>query len=855
MQQYHRIKAQYPGALLLFRVGDFYETFEEDAHTLHKITEIKLTKRSNGAAAAVALAGFPHHALDIYLPKLVRAGLRVAIADQTEPPKKGKEIVNREVSELVTPGITYHDELLLKKQNNYLASIHFEKRDQLGIALIDISTGEFLTTQGSPEHITKLITNFRPAEIIFNKKEANTFNQLFKDQYHHYMLEDWVYTTAYGYKRLNEHFNTKTLKGFGIEKLPNGIIAAGAILRYLEETEHHHLQHITNISRIEEEKYMWLDKFTIRNLELLQPQQEEGVSLIQILDKTVTPMGARRLKKWILLPLKEVNTINKRIEMVDILLKHPTITTQIHHHLKQIGDLERLISKVASKRINPRELQTLKKALEHTQPIQKLLKESKLDPLVQLQKQLHPCQYIIEKITSILQENPPIQSNQGGLIQPGISTSLDKWRKIAFQSNLYLQQIQQEERQKTGISSLKIGYNKIFGYYLEVTHTHKNKVPPTWIRKQTLVNAERYITEKLKEYEEKILQAQEQINIEEQQIYQQLVENTTHFVPQIQQNAKILSYIDCYHSFAQIAREYKYIRPKINEDHTIDIQAGRHPVIERTLPIGQTYTPNHTLLSEKEQILLITGPNMAGKSALLRQVALIVLMAQVGSFVPATQATIGIVDKIFTRVGASDNIARQESTFMVEMNEMASILNNLSKRSLIIVDEIGRGTGTADGLAIAQSIITYLHNHPKYQPKTLFATHYHQLNTLEKQLPKMKNYKVTVREIDNQIHFLHKLEQGSSQNSFGIQVAQMAGIPLPIIKNALRLITPLQKSQEKKFPLFPSPSITKKQHNTTQPQIESPLITTLKKVDINTLSPIEALLKLQELCKLLTKEQ
>lgn len=854
MRQYDNLKKKYPNTLLLCRVGDFYEAFGSDAIKLSKLAGIVLTKRANGSASAVELAGFPHHALDTYIPKLIKAGQRVAICDQLENSKNVKGLVKRGVTELVTPGLSYHDHVLDTKHNNYLAAIHFGS-PVLGISFLDISTGEFLTTQGNKAYIEKLIASFTPTEIIFNRAEKKTFKTLFQDRYHTHTLEAWIYHLEYGHERLNEHFGTTTLKGFGIENLPMGIIASGAILRYLEETEHYHLTHINAIARLEEEKYLWLDKFTICNLELIHPQQEGGVSLIQILDKTVTPMGARMLKRWVLLPLKEIAPIQKRLDAVALFVSDALLVQNILHDLKQIGDLERLISKVAAKRLNPRELLALKKALYHTLPIQVLLKESGHEPLIQLGRQLHPCDFLLEKLNKTLAENPPIATNQGNLIKKGIHAELDELCQMAFEGKDYLQQMLLKARKQTGISSLKISYNKVFGYYLEVTHTHKDKVPATWIRKQTLVNAERYVTEELKTYEEKILYAEEKIYAIEQQLYNQLVESTVVFVPQIQQNAKILATLDCYLSFAKQAKKYDYKKPTINTSHVIDIKSGRHPVIEQHLPLSKKYVPNDVYLDDQaQQILLITGPNMAGKSALLRQVALNVLMAQIGSFVPAERATIGLVDKIFTRVGASDNLAMSESTFMVEMNEMASIVNNLSKRSLVIVDELGRGTGTADGFSLAQATIEYLHNHAKCRAKTLFATHYHDLNELAQQLERVKNFHVAVKEVKDKVFFLHKLKTGGSPHSFGIQVAKMAGIPLQIIQRAQQILTHLTASEKKNKTHKTIASIPTMHHQLTlfeKKTPPNPLIKALDKIEINTLTPVEALLKLEELKNLL----
>ena len=795
MHQYKQIKAKYPGALLLFRVGDFYETFGEDAVKMSKILDIVLTKRSNGAAAAVELAGFPYHALDTYLPRLVKAGHRVAICDQLEDPKAAKGLVKRGVTELVTPGLSFHDTVLEQKRNNYLASLYFDK-DTIGIAFLDVSTGEFLTAQGDHAYIEKLMQGFRPAEVILSKKQQAAFQEFTKEQYPSYCLEEWVYHLDYAHEMLNDHFGTASVKGFGIASLPAGIIASGAILRYLEETEHAEVRHVASIGRIEEDKHVWLDKFTIKNLELLQPQQEGGVSLIEVLDKTVTPMGARLMKKWLVLPLKDVHAIQRRLDAVEIFVNDPLLWQNILQELKQVSDLERLISKVSVGRANPRDLLTLKRALQHTGPIQQYLKESEHEQLIKLNQQLHGCAYLLEKISKTLQETPPLVTNQGGLIKPGVDPVLDELRELIKNSKDYLVQLQQKEIKRTGISSLKIAYNKVFGYYLEVTHAHKAKVPAEWVRKQTLTNAERYITEELKVYEEKILHAEEESRTLEQKLYGELLDDAAEFVPQIQQNAKVLAKLDCYLCLAQEARANQYTRPVVNDGKTIAIQAGRHPVIERQLPLDEKYVPNDIYLdNDRQQIIVITGPNMAGKSALLRQTALNVLMAQVGSFVPAASASIGLVDKIFTRVGAADNLARGESTFMMEMSETASIMHNLSDRSLVVMDEIGRGTSTYDGISIAWSIVEYLHNHPKYRAKTLFATHYHELNQLAQELSRVKNFNVTVKETKDKIIFLHKLAEGGSEHSFGIHVAQLAAMPGSVVKRASEILQRLAQDK------------------------------------------------------------
>lgn len=856
MRQYKQIKAKYPGALLLFRVGDFYETFGEDAVKTSKILDIVLTKRANGAASAVELAGFPYHALDTYLPKLVKAGHRVAICDQLEDPKTAKGLVKRGVTELVTPGLSFHETVLDQKRNNYLASLYFD-RDIIGIAFLDVSTGEFLTAQGETAYIEKLMQSSRPAEVILSKKQQAAFQAFTQEHYPSYCLEEWVYHLDYAHEMLNDHFGTASLKGFGIASLPAGIIASGAILRYLEETEHKEVKHIASIARIEEDNYVWLDKFTIKNLELVQPQQEGGVALIEVLDKTVTPMGARLMRKWLVLPLKEIHAIQRRLDAVEIFVNDPLLWKNVLQELKQISDLERLISKVSVGRANPRDLLALKKALQHTGPIQQYLQESEHEQLIKLSQQLHGCAYLLEKIAKTLQENPPLVTNQGGLIKKGISPDLDELRAIINESKDYLVRLQQKESKRTGISSLKIAYNKVFGYYLEVTHVHKAKVPTDWIRKQTLTNAERYITEELKVYEEKILHAEEKIQALEQKLYGELLDNAAEFVPQIQQNAKVLAQLDCYLAFAQEARANQYTKPIVNESKTIKIQAGRHPVIEQQLPFDESYVPNDIYLdNDRQQIIIITGPNMAGKSALLRQIALTVLMAQVGSFVPADSASIGLVDKIFTRVGATDNLARGESTFMMEMTETASIMHNLSDRSMVIMDEIGRGTSTYDGISIAWSIVEYLHNHPKCRAKTLFATHYHELNQLAEQLQRVKNFNVTVKEVKDKIIFLYKLSEGGSEHSFGIHVAQLAGMPGSVVKRAGEILQHLAQDktrtdQQEQLKAIPS-------NNYQLALFEAdPTFTKLQafinQISLETLSPEEALRKLVELKAVLNK--
>lgn len=850
MKQYNEIKRKYPDACLLFRVGDFYETFGEDAIKASKILGIVLTRRGNGVGTFIELAGFPHHSLDNYLPKLVRAGERVAICDQLEDPKFAKGIVKRGITELVTPGVSYNDTVLDVKRNNYLASLHFGKNEVFGLALLDISTGEFLTTQGSFAYIEKLLQGLQPAELIYSKAKRHDCEQLLGEQFNLFTIDDWVYQYDYAHEKLIKHFQTINLKGFGIDEMTDSITAAGAILFYLENTEHLEIQHITSISRIEEDRYVWLDKFTIRNLELVTPQHENGVPLLAILDETVTPMGSRLLRKWVVLPLKTVKPIVERHQIVSYLVENEEMIEGLLKHLKQIGDLERLISKVAAGRINPREVNQLKKALRNTLPVAESLKKANAD-LQKLASQLNPCEFLLQKIEQELQEEVPLVANQGGLICTGIDAELDELRTIAFSGKDYLEKIQQKEAMQTGISSLKISYNNVFGYYLEVRNTHKDKVPKEWIRKQTLANAERYITEELKVYEEKILNAESRINQIEQTIFNQLVETAKEFIAPIQLNAKVLAQIDCLLSFAMVAKRNAYCQPVIDESTAIEITAGRHPVIEKQLPLGEEYVPNDVLLdTENQQVMIITGPNMAGKSALLRQTALIVLMAQMGSFVPAQAATLGLVDKVFTRVGASDNLARGESTFMVEMNETASILNNLSERSLVLMDEIGRGTSTYDGISIAWAIVEYLHNHPKYKAKTLFATHYHELNELAKDFLRVKNYNVAVKELNNKVLFMRKLKEGGSEHSFGIHVAQMAGMPNQIVLRANEIMEHLEKDKVKEKNQTKIKELPKSYQINLFEAADTQAIKVkelLKNLDINTISPVEALLKLNEL--------
>lgn len=850
MKQYNAIKAKHPGALLLFRVGDFYETFGEDAIKASQVLDIVLTKRANGAASHIELAGFPHHSLDTYLPKLVRAGNRVAICDQLEDPKSVKGIVKRGVTELVTPGLSFNDNVLDQKRNNYLASLYFSK-DQIGVAFLDLSTGEFLSAQGNSNYIDKLVQGLNPSEFIFSKSHKTLFESQFDDNFNTYHLDDWVYAFDYAYEKLTGHFSTNSLKGFGIEDMDLAITAAGAVLNYLEDTEHKEIGHIASISRIEEDKYVWLDKFTIRNLELIYPQHEGGIPLIQILDKTLTPMGSRMLKRWMVLPLKEQERIEERLTIVDAFYKDATLTDTIAEALNGIGDLERLISKVAVGRINPREMNQLKKALQNIKPIISALGDSGEKALQELTERLDTCDDLLKRIEKELKEDAPMLVHQGGIIAEGVDAELDELRSIAFSGKDYLIQIQQRESEATGITSLKIAYNKVFGYYLEVSNAHKDKVPEEWIRKQTLVNAERYITQELKTYEEKIINAEDQYKVIEQRLFGELVAYAADFTAKIQQNARVIAMLDCLISFAVIAKENNYCRPQLNDKMIIEIQDGRHPVIEKQLPVGESYVPNDVSLDDHtHQILIITGPNMAGKSALLRQTALIVLMAQMGSYVPASKAILGITDKVFTRVGASDNLSKGESTFMVEMTETASILNNLSERSLVLMDEIGRGTSTYDGISIAWSIVEYLHNHEKFKAKTLFATHYHELNQLEEDFPAIKNFNVSVKEVGNKVIFMRKLKEGGSEHSFGIHVAQMAGMPNPVVIRAAEIMHHLEKDKirnqtEEKLKEVPKNNFQLNLFEADPTFNEIKEI--LENLDINTISPVEALLKLNEL--------
>jgi len=855
MKQYNAIKAKYPGALLLFRVGDFYETFGQDAVQASRVLDITLTKRGNGSASEIELAGFPHHALDSYLPKLVRAGHRVAICDQLEDPRFVKGIVKRGVTELVTPGVSYNDHVLERKRNNFLCSLCVGA--SCGVAFLDISTGEFYCAQGTETYVFKLIQSLAPAEVIFSKAHRPKLELALGNDYATFALDEWVYAFDYAHDKLIRHFKTATLKGFGIDGMNEAIIAAGAILHYLEATEHNDTHHIASIARLDEEHYVWLDKFTIRNLELVTAQHEGGVPLLQVLDQTVTPMGSRQLRRWMVLPLKEKEAIDERLDMVEHLYRHPEVTEAITHQLKQVADLERLISKVAVARVNPREMLQLKRSLQAILPVKDLLAAQAGAGLKKLSDQLHRCEFLLEKIERELKDDAPMMLHQGGVIKEGVHAELDELRQLAFSGKDYLLEIQKREIERTAINSLKISYNKIFGYYLEVSNANKDKVPPDWIRKQTLVNAERYITEELKVYEEKILHAEEKLSVIEQRLFAELVRHTSEFMAQIQQNARTVAVLDCLLSFALTARSHHYAKPEISDSTRLAIKAGRHPVIEKQLPAGESYVPNDIYLdTETQQILIITGPNMAGKSALLRQTALIVLMAQMGSFVPAESAVVGLVDKVFTRVGASDNLSRGESTFMVEMTETASILNNLSNRSLILMDEIGRGTSTYDGVSIAWAIVEYLHNRKDVRPKTLFATHYHELNQLAEDLPRVKNFNVSVKEVGDKIIFMRKLKEGGSEHSFGIHVAQLAGMPNPVVLRANDILHLLEREKhhaknKQKLAELPKPQFQMSLFE-ADPKMKA-VHDLLSKIDINTISPVEALLKLNEVLSVLKK--
>ncbi len=865
MKQYNEIKRKYPDACLLFRVGDFYETFGEDAIWASKILGIVLTKRGAGSETETALAGFPHHSLNTYLPKLVKAGLRVAICDQLEDPKMTKTIVKRGVTELITPGVSMNDEVLQSKSNNFLASVYFGKK-QLGVSFLDVSTGEFLTAQGNEEYIDKLLQNFSPSEILIQKNNRNQFKELFGERFNVFYLEDWVYKEDYALETLNNHFQTKSLKGFGIEELLDGIIASGAILFYLSETQHNKVQHITNIQRIAEDAYVWMDRFTIRNLELYHSNSQNAVTLLDVIDKTLSPMGSRLLKRWLALPLKDIHKIRGRHEVVSYLKENLEILQKIQYQIKQISDLERLISKVATGKISPREVVYLKESLDAIIPIKTIALESKQEAVRVIGDSLHSCDLLREKIKTTLNQDAPVAIAKGNAIANGVHAELDELRNIAFSGKEYLEGIERRESELTGISSLKISFNNVFGYYIEVRNTHKDKVPTDWIRKQTLVNAERYITEELKEYETKILGAEEQIHQIESQLFEQLVSWIATYIKQVQLNANLIGQLDCLISFAQLAIENDYVCPTLDETFELEITNGRHPVIEKQLPVGIPYVPNDVFLDrESQQLIMITGPNMSGKSAILRQTALIVLLAQMGSFVPAEKVRMGIVDKIFTRVGASDNISMGESTFMVEMNETASILNNISDRSLVLLDEIGRGTSTYDGISIAWAIAEFLHENPA-RPKTLFATHYHELNEMSELLPRIKNYNVSVKELKDTVLFIRKLVAGGSAHSFGIHVAKMAGMPQMVIQKAQKILKKLEKNHSSEslsgIKLVKDGSSLKgeqaQQMQLNIFNLDDPLLEEIREdimnLDINTLTPIEALMKLNELKRMLQKK-
>jgi DNA mismatch repair protein MutS len=855
MKQYNEIKRKYPDACLLFRVGDFYETFGDDAIKASKILGIVLTKRGAGSETETALAGFPHHSLNTYLPKLVKAGLRVAICDQLEDPKMTKTIVKRGVTELVTPGVSMNDEVLQSKSNNFLSSIYFGKK-QLGISFLDVSTGEFLTAEGNEEYIDKLLQNFQPSEILIQKNNKHQFKEIFGVHFNVFYLDDWVFKEDYAQETLQNHFQTNSLKGFGIEDLQYGIVASGAILYYLSETQHNRIQHITNIQRIAEDQYVWMDRFTIRNLELYASTSQNAVTLIDVIDRTLSPMGSRLLKRWLALPLIDVHKIRQRHEVVFYLKENQEVLHKIQHQIKQISDLERLISKVATGKISPREVIYLKESLDAIIPIKNIALDSKQEAVKIIGDSLHACDLLREKIKTTLIQDAPVAISKGNAIATGVHPELDELRNIAFSGKEYLAGIESRESEKTGISSLKISFNNVFGYYIEVRNTHKDKVPQEWIRKQTLVNAERYITEELKEYETKILGAEEKIHQIESQLFEQLVQWIATYIKPVQLNANLIAQFDCFTSFAQLAIENNYIRPIFDESFDLEIKEGRHPVIEKQLPVGVPYISNDVFLDRvTQQIVMITGPNMSGKSAILRQTALIVLLAQMGSFVPAEAVRMGVVDKIFTRVGASDNISMGESTFMVEMNETASILNNISDRSLVLLDEIGRGTSTYDGISIAWAIAEFLHENPA-RPKTLFATHYHELNEMSELLPRIQNYNVSVKELKETVLFIRKLVKGGSAHSFGIHVAKMAGMPQMVIQKAQKLLKKLEKNHSSEA--LNTIRSTKDEMQLTIFSMDDPLLEEIREdilsLDINTLTPVEALMKLNELKRILLKK-
>lgn len=857
MKQYNAIKIKYPDAMLLFRVGDFYETFGEDAKKAAAVLGITLTKRGAGSESETALAGFPHHSLNTYLPKLVKAGMRVAICDQLEDPKMTKTIVKRGVTELITPGVSLNDEVLQSKKNNFLAAVHFDKT-QLGISFLDVSTGEYLVAQGDATYIDKLLQNFTPSEVLVQKQHKQQFIALFENRYYTFYLDDWVFQPEYAHETLQNHFEVKSLKGFGVQDLKNGIIAAGAVMYYLSETQHNQLKHIQSIGRIAADNYIWMDRFTVRNLELYNPNSINAVTLLQVIDKTISPMGGRLLKRWLALPLKNIDAIKNRHELVKFFIDTTDFSQTVSYQLKQISDLERLISKVATSKASPREIVLLKNSLKAILPIKENALKSKNNNVKELGKQLHSCEDLIEKITETLVEDAPVNINKGKAIASGIDQELDDLRAISTSGKQYLDDMLMRETERTGISSLKIAFNNVFGYYIEVRNTHKDKVPEEWIRKQTLVSAERYITEELKEYETKILGAEEKIQKLEQEIFSKLLQYVIQFVQKVQENAQIIAKIDCLLSFSVLAIDNNYVRPQMDESTDLEIKNGRHPVIEKQLPIDQNYIANDVVLNRnQQQIIMITGPNMSGKSAILRQTALIVLLAQMGSYVPAQNAKIGIVDKIFTRVGASDNISMGESTFMVEMNETASILNNISERSLVLLDEIGRGTSTYDGISIAWAISEFLHEHPS-KAKTLFATHYHELNEMTATFERIKNFNVSVKELKDQIIFLRKLVSGGSNHSFGIHVAKLAGMPNRVIHRANKILAQLEQKSNNKEVKGVLKQAQDEKMQLSFFQLDDPLLENIKEeilaTNIDALPPIEALMKLNEIKRMLTKK-
>ena len=856
MKQFFELKAKHPDAIMLFRCGDFYETYSEDAVVASEILGITLTKRANGQGKSVEMAGFPHHALDTYLPKLIRAGKRVAICDQLEDPKLTKKLVKRGITELVTPGVAINDNVLSYKENNFLAAVHFGK-SACGVAFLDISTGEFLTAEGPFDYVDKLLNNFAPKEILFERGKRGMFEGNFGNKFFTFELEDWVFTETSSREKLLKHFETKNLKGFGVEHLKNGIIASGAILQYLDMTQHYQIGHITSLSRIEEDRYVRLDKFTVRSLELLGSMNDGGTSLLDVIDKTISPMGARLLKRWVVFPLKDEKPINERLDVVEYFFREPDFKEFIEEKMHLIGDLERIVSKAAVGRISPREVVLLKVALQAIEPIRNACLNADNDSLRRIGEQLNLCLNIREKIAKEIKNDPPLLVNKGGVIADGVSEELDELRRIAFSGKDYLLQLQQRESDQTGIPSLKIAYNNVFGYYIEVRNAHKDKVPAEWIRKQTLVNAERYITQELKEYEEKILGAEDKIMALETKLYNDLVLSLAEYIPAIQINANQIARLDCLLAFANVAGANKYIRPIVEDSDVLDIKQGRHPVIEKQLPVGEKYIANDVYLdTDSQQIIIITGPNMAGKSALLRQTALITLLAQIGCFVPAESARIGMVDKIFTRVGASDNISVGESTFMVEMNEAADILNNLSPRSLVLFDELGRGTSTYDGISIAWAIVEHIHEHPRAKARTLFATHYHELNEMEKSFKRIKNYNVSVKEVDNKVIFLRKLERGGSEHSFGIHVAKMAGMPKSIVKRANDILHQLETDNRQQGIAKPTAEIASDRDGMQLSffQLDDPVLCQVRdeilNLDVNNLTPLEALNKLNDIKKI-----